>query len=112
MHLGTDIGSNVGRIWKTDGVEIHYDIGQMAGTYAECKSCGWTEEELWLNKQFVNGQESILVFTKSKRLIVTFPKIKCGFLREIRREENIADMLLMLCTFQPSPLSSSDVRLR
>lgn len=98
------IDSDVGRIWKEDGVEIHYDIGKMAGNYADCKTCGWAGDELWRKKQTINGQESILVFTRFKRLIVTFPKSNANFYATIRTEEDMVDMLLMLCTFQPRRL--------
>jgi hypothetical protein len=94
------IDSNVGKIWKDGGVEIDHDIGALAGNYADCKTCGWNDGELWRKKQTINGQESIVVFTKSKRLIVVFPESKANFYATIRAEEEIADALLMLCTFQ------------
>jgi len=94
------IDSLVGKIWKKDGIEIHHDIGALAGNYADCGTCGWTEGELWRRKQTVNGQESIVVFTKSKRLIVVFPESKANFYATIRTEEDMADMLLTLCTSQ------------
>jgi len=94
------IDSLVGKIWKKGGLEIDHDIGALAGNYADCKSCGWTDGELWRRKQTVNGQESIIVFTKSRRLIVVFPESKANFYATISTEEDMADMLLMLCTFQ------------
>src|SRR5215470_3762225 len=58
------IDSCVGRIWKSGGVEINYDIGKQAGNYAECQSCGWTKGELWRKNQTVDGQKVVMVFTK------------------------------------------------
>ena len=94
------IDSYAGKIWKKGGVEIEHDIGARAGNYADCKTCGWNDGELWRKKQNVNGQESIVVFTKSKTLIVVFPESKANFYATIHTEEDMADMLLMLCTFQ------------
>ena len=94
------IDSQVGKIWKQGGIEIYHDIGALAGNYADCKLCGWTDGEMWRKKQVVNGQESIIVLTKSKRVIVVFPESKANFYATIRTEEDMADMLLMLCTFQ------------
>lgn len=96
------IDSLVGKIWKDRGVDIRYDIGELAGNYAECKSCEWTKGEVWRKKQIVNGQQVILVFTSSKRFLVVFPQSKANFYATISKEEDMADMLLMLLTFQKS----------
>ncbi len=94
------IDSRVGKIWKQGGVEIQYDIGKMAGNYADCKSCGWTRGELWRRKQIVNGQEAILFFTRAKTLFVVFPDSQANFYATINKAQDMADMLLMLLTFQ------------
>jgi len=59
----------------------------------------------WRRKQTVNGQESIIVFTKSKRLIAVFPESEANFYATISTEEDMADMLLMLCTFQKTSVN-------
>jgi hypothetical protein len=106
-HYQKDVGvdSNAGKIWKQGGVKIEHDIGALAGNYADCKTCGWNDGELWRKKQTVNGQEAIVVLTKSKRLIVVFPESKANFYATIHTEEDLTDALLMLCTFQKMTVS-------
>lgn len=106
-HYEKEVGvdSFAGKIWKKGGVEIEHDIGALAGNYADCKTCGWNDGELWRKKQTVNGHEAIVVLTKSKRLIVVFPESKANFYATIHTEEDLADALLMLCTFQKMTVS-------
>jgi len=43
------IDSMVGSISQKErknGLVIHYDIGRLAGVYAECSDCGWTDGEI------------------------------------------------------------------
>jgi hypothetical protein len=94
------IDSTTGRIWKKGGLEIHYDIGQMAGDYTECEWCGWTKGEVWRKTQVVNGQQVICVFTKKKRLVVSFPKSHANFFALIHTESELTDMLLITLTFR------------
>lgn len=102
-HHGQGIDSTVGTIGKEAGLRIHYDIGPLAGNYAECsKLCGWTDNEVWRKKQIVSNQEVICVFTKEKRLVISFPKATANFYATIRSQEDMADMLLMVLTFHSS----------
>jgi len=41
-RLERGIDSKLGTIWKQGGLQLHYDIGEMAGTYTEC---GWRLDE-------------------------------------------------------------------
>jgi len=98
---GRSLDSTTGHIWKEGGLRISYDIGPMAGVYTnKCEWCDWTKGEIWRKTQTINGQESVFVFTKSRQLVVSFPKSYANFYAAIRDESELTDMLLMLATFE------------
>jgi hypothetical protein len=97
------IDSIVGIISRPGGLEIQYDIGEMAGDYTACATCGWTKGEIWRKVQVVNGQRMVCVFTKDKRLVVSFPQSRANFYATIHGGDELADMLLMMATFQRLP---------
>jgi len=97
---GSSLDSTGGTIWKESGLKISYDIGRMAGVYTDCDSCDWTKGETWRKKQVINGQLVVFVFTKSKGLVVSFPESHANFYATVRSESELADMLLMLATFE------------
>ena len=72
----------------------------MAGVYTDCDSCGWVSGEKWRKKQVINGQEAAFVFTKSRRLVVSFPESHANFYATVRDESELADMLVMILTFE------------
>lgn len=95
------IDSKVGRIWKEGGLIIHYDIGELAGDYTECgPTCGWTNGELWRREQLVQGQRVICVFTKKRKLVVSFPGAHANFYGTVNTDKQLTEMLLMLLTFK------------
>ena len=104
LHAGRSLDSITGKIVKPGGLTITFDLVEA---YTECKSCGWTDGELWRKRQFVNGEEAIFVFTKSKRLVVSFPHSHANFYASIHSESDMADMLLILSTFEATKDSSS-----
>jgi hypothetical protein len=94
------IDSRTGVIWKENGPIINYDIGEMAGNYTKkCNLCDWTKDEVWRRKQLINGQTMVCVFTKKKNLIVSFPTLNVNFYAKVSSESDLADVLLMLTTF-------------
>lgn len=102
-YLGQGIDSKIGRIWKERGLTIHYDIGELAGDYTECgHSCGWTEGEVWRREQILQGQRIICVFTKRRRLVISFPQVHANFYGTVRTDMELTDMLLMVFTFRPA----------
>jgi hypothetical protein len=99
-RIGQGIDSRVGTIWKKNGLRINYDIGELAGNYAECKQlCNWTDGEVWRKTQIVNGQHVVCVFTSKRRLVVSFPAAHANFYATVKTEGQLTDMLLMLFTF-------------
>jgi hypothetical protein len=103
---GSSLDSTSGHIWKEGGLRISYDIGTMAGVYTDCEWCDWTKGETWRKKQVVNGQQAVFVFTKAKRLVVSFPESHANFYATVRNEGELADMLLMLATFERSKVDA------
>ena len=100
------IDSLTGMIWKKDGVKIHYDIGEMAGDYTDCATCGWTKGEVWRQKQIVSGQEVVLIFTTKRKLIISFPSVHANFYATVANNKELTDMILMVLTYQPPPKTS------
>jgi hypothetical protein len=100
-RAGQGIDSQTGVIWKKGALTIHYDIGELAGNYAECGHlCGWTDGEVWRREQVLQGQKVICVFTSKKRLVVSFPESHANFYATVQTDEELTDMLLMLLTFR------------
>jgi hypothetical protein len=87
-----------GRIWKDGGLSISYENGLDAGIYAEAgknkKDARWTQE------QRVNGQRVLIVFTRKKELIISFPDGPANFRASVRNDREIAEMLLTVLTFE------------
>lgn len=99
-HRSTQgIDSKTGYFAREGGLKIQYDIGELAGNYAECVECGWTQGEVWRKKQVINGREVVCVFTAKKRLIVSFPQAHANFYATVRSPDDVTDMLLMVFTF-------------
>lgn len=98
---GQGFDSQVGAIVRKGGLKIVYDIGPMAGDYANCKSCGWTKDEVWRREQIIGSHKVVIVFTKAKRLIVSFPDQNANFYALITSPAEMTDMLLMVLTYSP-----------
>jgi hypothetical protein len=99
---GQGIDSAVGSIARKGGLVIEYDIGDLAGVYTDCKWCGWTDGELWRKNQIVSGHAVKIVFTKSKRLVISFPDTHANFYATVTSEDEVTDALLMVLTYNPS----------
>ena len=99
---GQGIDSVVGSIARKGGLVIEYDIGRLAGVYTDCKDCGWTNGELWRRNQVIRGHEVKIVFTKSKRLVISFPDAHANFYATIRSDADLTDALWMVLTYNPS----------
>lgn len=87
----------VGRIKKEGGLDIRYDIGALAGEYVNfClrdQSCAWYKE------QQLKGGLVKIALTRDERIIATFPKTTANFITEVKSQEDIADFLLMILTY-------------
>ncbi len=92
------IDTRVGKISRKDGLTIQYDIGTLAGNYAEARK----DEAVWFKVQVLNGQTVHVAFTNDKTLYVTFTNGPANFYATVKTEEDLADVLLMLSTYTPS----------
>ena len=91
----------VGSITRKDGLVIQYDIGKAAGVYTDCEWCGWTDGELWRRKQIIGGHEVRIVFTKSKRLVISYPDAHANFYTIVRSNADLTDTLLIVLSYNP-----------
>jgi hypothetical protein len=106
-----------GRIWKDNGLEIEYDIGGLTGNFAEqVLSPTSPRKPAWSKEQIIRGMRVVTVLTTDRRLIVTFSALPTGlgkgrpggwdqpanFTAKVNSDEDIADMLLMIMTYDPA----------
>src|ERR1051325_9596152 len=91
------IDTQVGKILKDGGLTLEYDIGRLAGYYADAQRMS---EYLWYKEQVVGGQNVRCALTKDNQLIVTFPDSSANFFGKVKSQEDMADALLMTLTYQ------------
>jgi hypothetical protein len=94
------IDTRVGKIKKNDGLTVEYDIGKLAGNYAESMK-GQEKDLLWYKEQTVHGRKVQVAFGKDRTLYVTFPETHANFFGKIKSDAELADMLLMVLTYAP-----------
>jgi hypothetical protein len=92
------IDTRVGRIWKDGGLDIKYDIGFLAGDYADPKNM---KEYTWFKQQSIGGHLVHCALDKSNTLVVSFPDSSANFMAAVKSQGDVADMLLMILTYQP-----------
>ena len=91
------IDSRVGRIFKNGGPEVHYDIGALAGNHAR-----QPEMRRWSKRQTVGSNTFTLTMRTDDSLVLTFDKNTANFfISGIRTQEELAEILLMLLTYNP-----------
>lgn len=94
-------------ISNNDGLEIGVELCCGFGVETEDVSKSMV---LWREEQTVNGERVLLVFTKSKELIVSFPLSTAkaiNFHAKIHNQRDMAEMLLMVLTYQGPPYRRS-----
>ena len=91
--------SAAGKIWKEGGITIHYDIGRLAGQCVDpARRCDYA----WFREQQVNGHTVYSARTKDGQVLVTFPGAEpANFYADCRSQDDVADMLLMVLTYDP-----------
>jgi len=92
------IDTAVGDISKAGGLTIGYDIGRLAGNYAQgqCR----LEKCIWFKRQVVNGSELLLGLTKEGKIAATFPGDDANFFALTKSTEDIVDFLTMVLTYR------------
>jgi hypothetical protein len=86
-------------ISKEGGVKIELYQGLHVGVAADSVE---TKDVAWREEQVVNGQQVICVYTKSNDLVISIPKLIANFQSHIRSQQDLADMLLMVLTYEPT----------
>jgi hypothetical protein len=110
--VATPRDSRQGRIWKESGLEIIYQYSGMAGG----RISGYDLTPLWSKELTADkGTRIEIQLSTDRRLIVRFvrapnaqERLRSGdfpayFSAQVRNEEDIAEMLMMVMTFRPSP---------
>jgi len=97
------IDSRVGRISNSRGFEIRYDIGTMAGNYAQNP-----QGRVWLKEQVVGANRVQIKMADNRMMTVTFSAITPGavlpanFYATVKNDEDVVEMLLMALSYKPS----------
>lgn len=96
---GCGIDTLGGYIRKKGGIEIHYDIGVMAGNfamrYADSPVAEWTRTEQ------LQDDTVLIVLTKENRIVATFETSIANFTANIASQSDIDDFLKIVLTYNP-----------
>jgi len=94
------IDTTVGRIARKGGPRIGYDIGFLAGD----KAAEFAERgPLWTKLQVMNGHIVRVTMVSGGYLFATFQDDTANFeASSVRTPEDLADVLLMISTYNPS----------
>lgn len=94
---GQGIDSTVGSIKKEGGLNIRYDIGVLAGEYV--RLCQWNNSCVWYKEQQLNAGLVKIALRNDGIIFTTFPRTMANFYTNVRTEEDIAEFLIMILTF-------------
>jgi hypothetical protein len=84
-----------GTIWKDNGVKIEFNQGGVGIATDQVEK----DEVVWREEQVLNGEQVVIIYTKSSHLLVAIPKLIVSFEAEIRNQKDLAEMLLMALTW-------------
>lgn len=96
---GYGIDTSAGVIRKAGGLEIHYDIGHMAGNLAKRNETLRNAE--WTRWEQTNGDSVLIVLTKNKRIVATFERAVANFYANVGSQSGIDDFIKMVLTYDP-----------
>ena len=88
-----------GYIRKHGGIEIHYDIGVLAGNFA--KRYAYSDEAEWIKTEKVGDDSVLIVLTKEKFIVATFEKAVANFTASVVSQSDIEDFLKMVLSYTP-----------
>ena len=87
------------RFFKDDGFSFQFSLGVHLENRAN--SIGNDQIE-WREKQTINGRHLTCVYTKSGELVASFGDLPVtNFSAKIHTQQELAEMLLMVLTFEP-----------
>jgi len=99
--------SIVGRISKTGGLQISYEIGRVyapnevstGGAFQDRPKLTPKDHIRWYHEQIVNGQPVHMAYRKDNILLVSYPRKGMNFSAKIANADEMAEMLLMVLTY-------------
>jgi len=105
MHEGTGTAdSREGRIWKDQGLEIHYSTGTGSGHRVDREVLN----EVWSKHNTVGPNIVQIAMTKDRVLLATITPVdesrrfsRINFWSSVHSDEDIAEMLLMVMAYKP-----------
>ena len=98
-----------GRIWKPGGLSVDFDSGvhnPKAIDSIEAKDVRWRAEQIF------DGHHVVLVYGPSGLVAISILDRAANFRAKIRNQQDLAEMLLMVLTFETSrgyPVDSSAI---
>lgn len=88
-----------GKIWKENGPTINFHMGPYFPEETESIK---KDQILWREEQIINGQSFTCVYTKSADLVISHqPLPVANFRAKIHSQQELAEILLMVLTFEP-----------
>ncbi len=103
---GRGIDSTVGSIKKEGRLDIKYDIGVLAGEYV--RLCQWNNSCVWHKEQQLNAGLLKIALRNDGVIFATFPRTMANFYTKVRTEEDIAEFLMMILTFDETQCCQSN----
>ena len=108
VHIpGRGIDSTVGSIKKEGRLNIRYDIGVLAGEYVN--HCRRDNTCVWYKEQQLNAGLVKIALQRNGFIVATFPRTMANFYTEARTEEDVAEFLLMILTFDETQCCQNGV---
>jgi len=98
-------GGAGGKFTKQGGPSIDFQMSLHTESAVESID---KAQVVWREEQTVNGQHVVCVYTRSRELVITFPSFVANFRTKIRNEQDLAETLLMVLTFDPFHGYSTD----
>jgi len=103
--------SVVGRLVHKDRLTIQYEIGHVpkpggpvfGGSFSDYAKRTPEPDRLWYKEQTIGGREIHMALLKTKTLLVSYPASGVNFSTAIKMEEDLAEALLMILSFQGLP---------
>jgi hypothetical protein len=89
-------GNAAGTLWKEGGPKIEFTLGCC---FDDATQSTRREDVLWKEEQVVNGRTFICAYTKSRELLMSFPKQFGYFRAKVQSQRDLSEVLLMVLTF-------------
>jgi hypothetical protein len=93
-------GGSFGAISKVDGPTIDFEVNPYATVAVDSIP---KNQLLWREEQFVGKNHFVCVYTRADEIVITVPgPYLANFRAKIHSQKDLADVLLMVLTFDPT----------